>query len=54
MEAMANALGRTACLVIGSFVHQCQTGEPVAYVGLCAAALIALVYGVTVFLNRFA
>jgi hypothetical protein len=52
MAEIANAIGRTTCVVIGSLVRQCQTGEPVANVGYGAAALIILVCGVVAFLNR--
>jgi hypothetical protein len=54
MAEIASHLGRTACLAIGGFVQQCQTGEAVENIGYCTAALILLVFGISAFLKRVA
>jgi hypothetical protein len=51
MVEIANAVGRAMCLVIGGFVHECQTGQSVADIGYWTMAIIVLFFGVMAFLT---
>ena len=43
MDDFANAVGRTACAIVESFVYQCQTGQSVAAIGYGTIVLIVAI-----------
>jgi hypothetical protein len=50
MADAANAIGRTACVLVG-FLRQCQTGESVAFLGYGIVVLILIAFATVRFLK---